>query len=112
MIEQNIIERQQEFVTWLKSKDLYNEYDSAIVMQRMQHVWEACNKIFEFTLFWLTGESEIIEGKNIQEAMNSAGYGQGSLGALDFFKEGSVSDDYTWIQKLHNWCPTNNLVEK
>lgn len=33
---------QQEFVAWLKKHGLYNEFDSAHVMRRMQSVWEQC----------------------------------------------------------------------
>lgn len=38
--EDSIIKKQQQFVNWLKSKGIYNEFDSAHVMQRMQDVWK------------------------------------------------------------------------
>jgi len=35
------IKQQQEFVEWLKSKDLYNALESATAMQKMFQVWKA-----------------------------------------------------------------------
>jgi DNA-directed RNA polymerase subunit RPC12/RpoP len=37
----DLIQQQQEFVEWLKSKDLYNALESAPTMQRMFEVWKA-----------------------------------------------------------------------
>lgn len=41
----------------------------------------------KFMLYWLDGKTEIIEGKDITEAFNHAGYGAGALRALDYYKE-------------------------
>lgn len=41
MNEKKIIARQQEFIAWLKSKGLYNEFATANQMRMMQAVWEA-----------------------------------------------------------------------
>lgn len=46
----------------------------------------------KFTLFWLNGFAEIVEGENITNAINKAGYGQGAMKALDFWKEGTPND--------------------
>ena len=35
-----VIKQQQEFVNWLKSREMYNQFDSAHVMQRMFEVWK------------------------------------------------------------------------
>lgn len=56
-----------------------------------------------FTLFWLTGDSEIIEGNTIAEAMNGAGYGAGSIAALDFHAPGDERDNYKWNKDKHTW---------
>jgi len=40
--EDPVIKQQQQFVDWLKNKGLYNQFDSAHVMQRMHEVWETC----------------------------------------------------------------------
>jgi len=41
----------------------------------------------KFMLYWLDGKTEIIEGKDITEAFNRAGYSAGALRALDYYKE-------------------------
>ncbi len=33
------LEKQMEFVEWLKAKDIYNPMESAHVMQKMFEVW-------------------------------------------------------------------------
>lgn len=35
------IDKQLEFIEWLKSKGLYNPMESADTMQKMYNVWEA-----------------------------------------------------------------------
>jgi len=47
-------------------------------------------KLKEFTLFWLTGDSQIVTGTDIADAMNNAGIGNGALRALDFHAKGDV----------------------
>ena len=43
MLKNNpVIAKQLQFVEWLKSKGLYNEFDTAHTMCRMQDVWESC----------------------------------------------------------------------
>ena len=59
------------------------------------------NKIF-FTLYWLTGKSSVIEGASIDEAMNNAGYGAGSLRALDFYAIGDCKK-YAWDSVRRQW---------
>lgn len=56
----------------------------------------------KFILYWMTGESEVVEGSDITDAMNKAGYGRGSLPALDFFDYGSVVS-YSFDWKKHEW---------
>jgi hypothetical protein len=41
----------------------------------------------KFTLYWLDGETEEVEGYDIADAFRRAGYGGGALSALDYFKE-------------------------
>lgn len=56
-----------------------------------------------FTLFWLTGKSEILEGTDAANAMNEAGYGSGSIRALDFHGEGDLRDKYVWDKEKRSW---------
>ena len=57
----------------------------------------------QFTLFWLTGETEIVKGKDIATAMNNAGIGNGALRALDFYAEGDKEKDYTYVNANKGW---------
>ncbi len=38
------VQRQQKFVQWLKDNGLYNPFESAGTMCRMQDVWVACGE--------------------------------------------------------------------
>mgnify|MGYP001601051806 CR=1 FL=1 len=56
----------------------------------------------QFTLYWLTGDREIVEGRSIDEAMTLAGYSQGALGALDFWAHGD-DHGYEWNGTDQRW---------
>lgn len=56
----------------------------------------------KFTLFWLDGKREVIEGRDVADAMNSAGYGQGSIRALDFHANGD-NKEYAWDAGAKSW---------
>lgn len=49
----------------------------------------------KFTLYWLDGKREVVEGNSISEAMTLAGYGGGAVRALDFYADGN-DHNYTW----------------
>lgn len=57
-----------------------------------------------FTLYWLTGEAQVVAGPDIATAMNNAGIGAGALGALDFHSEGTPDPDWYWNKDKHSWC--------
>lgn len=57
----------------------------------------------EFTLFWLTGESEIVRGNKPNEAMMNAGYSGGAVRALDFYAKGDKRNDYVWDKNRSTW---------
>ena len=57
----------------------------------------------EYTLFWLTGESEIVNGNTLHEAMNNAGYSIGAIRALDFYTEGDQRENWEWYKEKRNW---------
>lgn len=52
-----------------------------------------------FTIYWLDGKKEFLQGNSISNAFNSAGYGAGALQAVDFYTEGE-DDSYEWINHL------------
>lgn len=56
-----------------------------------------------YTLFWLTGETQLVTGNSPAEAMNNAGIGNGALRALDFYSEGDKTNKYVWVEKDRNW---------
>ncbi len=60
-----------------------------------------------FTLFWLTGDSELVKGYDIAHAITSAGYGAGAMGALDFHAPGDQKKDYTWDPIKKTWKSNN-----
>ena len=49
-----------------------------------------------FTIFWISGDKEVVKGPTIKEAFVSAGYGGGAISAIDFFVEGE-DDQYVFI---------------
>lgn len=53
-----------------------------------------------FTLFWLTGQAEIVKGNTPAEAMTLAGYSNGALRALDFYAEGDKREEWLFINDL------------
>lgn len=56
-----------------------------------------------YTLFWLTGETQLVTGNSPAEAMNSAGIGNEALRALDFYAEGDKTNKYVWVKDSRNW---------
>ena len=55
-----------------------------------------------FTLYWLTGKREIVQGNDIANAMTCAGYSNGAVRALDFYAEGE-DNGYEWKQATREW---------
>jgi hypothetical protein len=56
----------------------------------------------KYTLYWLDGKREVIEGSGISAAVTHAGYGNGAIQALDFFTEGD-NHDYVWNFVTRTW---------
>ena len=68
---------------------------------------EQVTKTKEYTLFWLTGKSEIAKGNSPDKAMALAGYGGGAIKALDFYAEGDQRNEYEWRAEEHTWRSKN-----
>jgi hypothetical protein len=60
----------------------------------------------EFTLLWLTGDTQIVTGISPANAMNNAGIGNGALRALDLYAEGDIRDNYVWNATKRYWDKT------
>lgn len=56
-----------------------------------------------YTLFWLSGETELVRGYTITEAVKSAGYNKGAIYALDFYGKGDLRDNYAWDPGAKSW---------
>lgn len=56
-----------------------------------------------YTLFWLSGNTEIVTGNNIAEAMLNAGYG--SATGLDFYNYGDTRKQWDWDKIERRWFP-------
>jgi len=55
-----------------------------------------------FTLYWLDGRRHVIPGTDVPDAMTKAGFGGGSVDALDFHAAGD-DRDYQWDTAAHSW---------
>lgn len=56
-----------------------------------------------YTLFWLTGKTQLVTGNDPASAMNNAGIGAGALRALDFWGKGDIQNQYTWNPEHRSW---------
>jgi len=64
-----------------------------------------------FTLYWLDGSKNVVTGSDPAAAMNAAGFGAGSLRALDFYATGDNSD-YQFNKDEHSWEWTQEYAAK
>lgn len=55
-----------------------------------------------YTLYWLTGKRETVQGDDPAQAMTLSGYGDGAVRALDFYANGD-DRDYEWDAEKRNW---------
>lgn len=60
----------------------------------------------KFTLYWLDGKREVVQGRTAAEAMTLAGYGGGAVRALDFYANGEDTD-YRWVPESRKWVATS-----
>lgn len=55
-----------------------------------------------YTLYWLDGKREVIQGRTIEHAFNKAGIGAGAIPKLDFFTHGE-DHKYEWDKEKRDW---------
>lgn len=55
-----------------------------------------------YTLYWLTGKRETVQGNDPARAMTLAGYGGGAVRTLDFYANGD-NHDYEWNAEKRDW---------
>lgn len=63
----------------------------------------------KYTLFWLDGKSEVVEGNTIEAAFTLAGYVAGAIRALDFHAVGDLRDEYYWDKDMRGWRSVPNV---
>lgn len=63
----------------------------------------------KFSLFWLTGAAEVVQGTDIADALTSAGYGAGAVAALDFHSKGDITEDYVWDKGRRKWVSVTKI---
>ncbi len=56
----------------------------------------------QFTLYWKTGDRNVVEGRSIAEAMTLGGYSSGAVRALDFWAHGD-DHKYVWNKAARQW---------
>lgn len=62
-----------------------------------------------FTLFWRNGDRSVIYGNDIQDAYTKAGYGGGSIRALDWYANG-ITESHYWDKKRKQWLPYEPII--
>ena len=67
-----------------------------------------------YTLFWLDGKSEIVNGENTAQAMMLAGYSSESLVSLAFSGYGDLRKQHIWDEVERKWrwithCPKDQI---
>jgi len=66
----------------------------------------------EFTIFWRTGDAQIVKGEKAHEAMNNAGIGAGALAAMDFYAEGDQRNKWEYNKEERNWSKKKKGIKK
>lgn len=57
----------------------------------------------KFKIVWRDGKEDLLEGDNIADAFNRAGYGGGALGAVDYYKQIPDEVDHEALsKKIHD----------
>jgi hypothetical protein len=56
----------------------------------------------KYTLFWMNGNTEIVLGNDISDALRRNGYKK-NMGALDFHKDGNVTHLYKFDKVNLRW---------
>jgi hypothetical protein len=59
-------------------------------------------KLFKYTVFWLDGKREVIEGESIGDAARRAGIQKGALASMDFYSDGE-DDGWEWNADRRSW---------
>lgn len=58
-----------------------------------------------FTLFWLEGKKEVLQGTDLMDAIHNAGYSTGILYNLDWWERGNT------LNNKHVWIPEEGWLQ-
>lgn len=58
----------------------------------------------KFTIYWIGGDRQVVEGTNFADACTRAGLG-GAVRAMDFYAEGD-DQNYTYDREKRSWVRT------
>lgn len=56
-----------------------------------------------YTVYWLTGVYQVIQGPDKATAFNNAGIGRGALSVVAFVLDGTPDPDYQWDKDNSRW---------
>ena len=58
----------------------------------------------KYIIYWRSGESQLVEGRDIADAFTRAGYGAGALRAVDFYDATTNGKPtYQWDKASRKW---------
>jgi len=64
----------------------------------------------KFRLYWLSGKTEVIEGKDFENAWLKTGFNSRVKTTLDFWSEGE-EQKYTWNSNERMWIPKERKTQ-
>lgn len=64
-----------------------------------------------FTIFWRSGEAQVVTGYDEPDAFRRAGIGAGALPAVDFYEKGDVRRKWLWDSLKKSWGKNPDFVE-
>lgn len=81
-----------------------------------EHFWDAEKKVWcpmvdrEFRIYWLSGKTEIVTGRTIQEAFKNHGYGGGAVHGIDWYDTKS-EQTHNWDSEKKEWVPIKPAIQ-
>lgn len=64
----------------------------------------------KYTIYWLDGSRQVVEGEDVADAFNRAGIQPGALRVVDFYAEGD-DHEYTWDAVKRTWVSTGPIFD-
>jgi len=105
MNEENVIRRQIEFCEWLKSHGMYNQFESAATMCKLQQVWELSTTPRKYSSLekeLATLKAQLAERAAVPDEISSI-----LLNVADNLNDLPINDDWakTTVEKILQLLP-------